>query len=65
MGNFRIRNLETSRSIFLAYQGGGPEVEIPFGVETTGFYGLVSSFWVRGEGGTAEFTTQFSYSNPR
>lgn len=65
MENFRIRNLETTRSLQVAYQEGGPEITIPAGVESSEIYGLVSSIWVRGVGGTAAFTAQFVYANPR
>jgi len=40
-------------------------VEIPPGVESSEIYGVVASFWVRGVGGTAKFTAQFVYGNPR
>jgi len=65
MENFRIRNLEETTSLHVAYQEGGPEVTIPAGVESSEIYGLVSSIWVRGGGGTAAFTAQFVYANPR
>ena len=65
MENFRIRNLDATHSIQVAFQEGGPEVEIPPGVESSEIYGVVASFWVRGVGGTAKFTAQFVYGNPR
>jgi hypothetical protein len=65
MQNFRIRNLEESTVLYVAFQEGGPEVSIPGGVESSEIYGLVSSIWVRGISGTAAFTAQFVYANPR
>jgi hypothetical protein len=65
MESFRIRNLESAREMMVSFQEGGPEIAIPAGVESSEFYGLVSSFWVRGVSGTARFTAQFVYASPR
>lgn len=67
MENFKIRNLEAAggKSLYVATQDEGPEFVVPPGQESMSFYGLVSSFWVRGSGGTAAFSTQFVYANPR
>jgi hypothetical protein len=68
MSNFRIRNLSTTIPLYVAFQEGGPEIVVPgqtTSQESIGFEGLVSSIWVRGSGGTAAFSTQFTYANPR
>lgn len=68
MSNFRIRNLSTTIPLYVAFQEGGPEIVVPgqaSSQESIGFEGLVSSIWVRGSGGTAAFSAQFTYANPR
>jgi hypothetical protein len=68
MSNFRIRNLSTTIPLYVAFQEGGPEIVVPgqaTSQESIGFDGLVSSIWVRGSGGTAAFSAQFTYANPR
>lgn len=68
MSNFRVRNLSTTIPLYVAFQEGGPEVVVPgqaSSQESIGFEGIVSSLWVRGSGGTAAFSTQFTYANPR
>jgi hypothetical protein len=68
MSNFRVRNLSTTIPLYVAFQEGGPEIVVPgqaSSQESVGFEGLVSSIWVRGSGGTAAFSTQFTYANPR
>lgn len=68
MSNFRVRNLSTTIPLYIAFQEGGPEVVVPgqaSSQESIGFEGIVSSIWVRGSGGTAAFSAQFTYANPR
>lgn len=68
MSNFRLKNLSATIPLFVAFQEGGPEITVPgqaSSQESIGFEGIVSSIWVRGSGGTAAFTTQFTYANPR
>lgn len=68
MSNFRVRNLSTTIPLYVAFQEGGPEIVVPgqaSSQESIGFDGMVSSIWVRGSGGTAAFSTQFTYANPR
>lgn len=68
MSNFRVRNLSTTIPLYVAFQEGGPEIVVPgqtTSQESIGFEGLVSSIWVRGSGGTAAFSAQFTYANPR
>lgn len=68
MSNFRVRNLSTTIPLYVAFQEGGPEIVVPgqtLSQESVGFDGIVSSLWVRGSGGTAAFSTQFTYANPR
>ena len=68
MSNFRIKNLSATIPLYVAFQEGGPEIIVPgqtSSQESVGFEGIVSSIWVRGSGGTAAFTTQFTYANPR
>jgi hypothetical protein len=68
MSNFRVRNLSTTIPLYVAFQEGGPEIVVPGQVssqESIGFDGIVSSVWVRGSGGTAAFSAQFTYANPR
>lgn len=68
MSNFRLRNLSTTIPLYAAFQEGGPEVIVPgqaSSQESIGFDGMVSSIWVRGYGGTAAFSAQFTYANPR
>jgi len=68
MSNFRVRNLSTTIPLYVAFQEGGPEIVVPgqaSSQESIGFEGIVSSIWVRGSGGTAAFSAQFTYANPR
>lgn len=65
MDNFRIRNLDAANALMVAFQEGGPEVTVPFGQENSGIYGLVSSIWVRGVGGTVSFSTTYTPASPR
>lgn len=68
MSNFRVRNLDTSNDLYVAFQEGGPEVVVPAVggyQESIGFDGNVSSLWVRGSGGSSKFSAQFTYANPR
>jgi hypothetical protein len=64
MDNFRLRTIGTP-SIYLAFQEGGPEIIVPTTQEGVGFDGLVTSFWVRGSGGTSAFSAMFRYANPK
>jgi hypothetical protein len=64
MDNFRLRTIG-SPSIYLAFQEGGPEIIVPTTQEGIGFDGLVTSFWVRGSGGSSAFSATFRYANPR
>jgi hypothetical protein len=68
MSNVRVRNLSTTIPLYVAFQEGGPEIVVPgqtSSQESVGFDGIVSSIWVRGSGGTAAFSVQFAYANPR
>ena len=68
MSNFRIKNLDGSHDLCVAFQEGGPEITVPgqaSSQESTGFDGNVSSIWVRGSGASAAFSCQFTYANPR
>jgi hypothetical protein len=68
MSNFRIRNLSTTILLYVAFQEEGPEIIVPgqsVSQESVGFDGLVSSIWVRGASGTAAFSVQCTYANPR
>ena len=64
VGNLRVTNNDTANPLFIAFDGGGPEVKVPFGKEVAGFVGSASSIFVRSTGGTAEFSVSFSYANP-
>lgn len=65
MQNFRIRNIAAATALFVAYEEGGPEFEVPFGTEVGSFFGSVTSLWVRGGGAVAKFTVSFSPAFPR
>jgi len=65
VSNFRIRNTESARDLQVSFQEGGPTVTIPAASESSGFFGTVSSIWVNGSGGTANFSAQFTYAFPR
>jgi len=65
MENFRIFNSESSTALAIAFQEGGPEVTVPAGKEISSFDGNVSSIWIHGVGGTAQFSASFTYAFPR
>jgi hypothetical protein len=65
MENVRILNLDGANPLYVAFDPGGPEMLIPFGKELTGFFGLVSTMFVRSTGGAVQFTTSFTFANPR
>jgi uncharacterized protein YodC (DUF2158 family) len=63
--NFRIRNLEAARNLVVAFQEGGPEATVYQASDSTGITGTVSSIWINGSGGTANFSAQFTYAASR
>ena len=65
MENVRILNTDGANPLFVAFDPGGPEMEIPFGKELVGFFGLVPTMFVRSTGGAVKFTTTFTYATPR
>lgn len=65
MENLRVMNNDGTNPLFVAFDGGGPEIKIPAGKEITGFLGTASSLFVRSTGGSVEFTTTFAYASPR
>lgn len=65
MENLKVMNNDSTNPLFVAFDGGGPEIKIPAGKEITGFLGTASSLFVRATGGSVEFTTTFTYAFPR
>lgn len=63
MTNLSIRNLSLTIPLYVAFQEGGPEIVIPALTESIGLGGMVSSIWVRGDGGTADFSARFTYAD--
>lgn len=63
--NVHIRNL-SANPLFVAFDAEGPEIQVnTASQDLQGFYGTVSSIWVRSTGGTAAFSMSFTYANPR
>ena len=62
--NFQLTNT-SSRDVYLSVQEGSPEMLVPAGKVAQGFFGRVSSFWIRGSGGTATFSVEFAQPNFR
>lgn len=62
--NFQLRNTG-SNPIYLSFQEGSPEILVPSAQLSQGFFGGVSSFWVRATGGTSTFSVEFSQPNFR
>lgn len=65
MENLRIRNLELATPLHVAFDPGGPEIQVPGGQETVAWTGLISTIFVRGAGATAAFTATFSPAFPK
>jgi len=65
MENFRVSNLDNSKDLMIITQDGGPEITVAAGKDFVNYNGIVSSIWVRGNGGTVNFSATFSYANPR
>jgi len=65
MESIKILNLDGTNPLFVAFDAGGPEMEIPFGKELTGFVGASGQMFVRSTGAGVKFTTTFTYATPR
>jgi len=65
MESIRVMNNDGANPLFVAFDGGGPEIKIPAGKDLIGYLGNAASIFVRTTGGPAEFTATFAYAFPR
>lgn len=66
--DLRITNLESSRSLMVAFDSTGAEITLKAPSVVPQFIsieGSHSSIWVRGVGGTAAFSATFSFAHPK
>jgi hypothetical protein len=66
--NFQITNNDTSNTLYVATEAGGPEMEVGHSLGFPGyqtFLGSQGSIWVRGGGGAVNFSATFTLSFPR
>ena len=65
--DFRIHNEEVARSLYVAFEQDGAEIQCQFGAteQFTSMAAAQSSLWVRGGAGTAAFSLTFTRAFPR
>jgi hypothetical protein len=68
MSDWRVHNEDSTHAAYIAFEPGGPEVQIPAGgtlPQISTYTGASASCWIRGSGGSPTLTITATVSVPR